>query len=155
MRHAKSSWDSPLLDDHSRGLNSRGKNDAPLMAEQIKQKGILPEIVYSSDSIRTKETLKLVTSVLPIAKTQFISKLYLASESEIYDVIKQIDNQFDTALIIAHNPGITEAFYYLANVHIDNVPTSGVGCLTFDVNHFSEIRPRTGRLEYFIYPNQF
>ena len=33
MRHAKSSWDFPNLDDHDRPLNKRGVNSAKLICE--------------------------------------------------------------------------------------------------------------------------
>ena len=35
-RHAKSSWDNPANTDFERPLNKRGKNDAPMMAEILR-----------------------------------------------------------------------------------------------------------------------
>jgi len=34
VRHAKSSWKDPTLDDFDRPLNKRGKHDAPLLLHQ-------------------------------------------------------------------------------------------------------------------------
>jgi phosphohistidine phosphatase len=39
VRHAKSDWGDPSLDDFDRPLNGRGKRDAPVMAEKIKERG--------------------------------------------------------------------------------------------------------------------
>jgi len=39
MRHAKSSWDNPVP-DHKRELNSRGKKDAKLIGEYLKERSI-------------------------------------------------------------------------------------------------------------------
>ena len=151
MRHAKSDWENNLS-DHQRPLNKRGKRDAPQMAQEIINRGFLPELVLSSDSQRTRETLELMQNSLGDCKTIFTSSLYLASEKEIIDSICQLDDTYSTVMILAHNPGITDVFYSLANARIDNVPTAGVGCIKFDVNKFAEIKDTTGELVYFVYP---
>ena len=38
LRHAKSSWDNPGQPDRERGLNKRGKRDAPRMGEALAQR---------------------------------------------------------------------------------------------------------------------
>ena len=37
LRHAKSSWTHPELNDHDRPLNKRGKRDAPLIGELLRE----------------------------------------------------------------------------------------------------------------------
>ena len=155
MRHAKSSWDNQLHSDYERPLNERGKADAPNMASQMIKKGFLPELMLVSDSVRTLETRELIMPFLPAISTQFSATLYMASAQTIIDHIKNTDNLIDTVLVLAHNPGITEAFYDLAHLRIDNVPTAGVGCITFEVDSFKNIAPHNARLEYFIYPKMF
>jgi phosphohistidine phosphatase len=152
MRHAKSSWANFGQNDHERPLNARGKNDAPRMAQQIVEKGHVPELLLVSDSMRTRETRELIAPYFQNAQTQFIRKLYLASATEIVEELKSINNLVDTVLVLAHNPGITDAFYELAGTIIDNVPTSGAGLISFDVDDFQQIEKRKGHLEYFIYP---
>ena len=36
LRHAKSSWSDPALDDHERPLNKRGRRDGPRMGELVR-----------------------------------------------------------------------------------------------------------------------
>ena len=36
LRHAKSSWDDPALDDHERPLNKRGRRDAPRIGKLLR-----------------------------------------------------------------------------------------------------------------------
>ena len=45
MRHAKSSWDRPDLDDLDRPLALRGQETAPLIARYIKQSRWQPDLV--------------------------------------------------------------------------------------------------------------
>jgi phosphohistidine phosphatase len=152
MRHAKSSWANPSQSDHQRPLNARGREDVPNMARRLINKGIVPELLLVSDSSRTMETRELLMPFLPAVPTQYIPELYLASPLTIIKHLKNTDNLIDTVLVLAHNPGITDVFYALAKVRIDNVPTAGVGCITFDVDHFNEIGSHNAHLDYFIYP---
>lgn len=43
LRHAKSSWKDPDVNDHDRPLNKRGKRDAPHMGELLQDKHLVPD----------------------------------------------------------------------------------------------------------------
>ena len=58
MRHAKSSWKDPNLDDHERPLNKRGRGDAPMVADAIFDRGWIPDLILVSSSKRTLQTLE-------------------------------------------------------------------------------------------------
>ncbi|MGB1037571.1 MAG: SixA phosphatase family protein [Bacteroidia bacterium] len=152
MRHAKSDWSNDDLSDHQRPLNNRGKNDAPRMAIEVAERGIFPELILVSDAERTRETWELIKEYFPTSQTVFIPELYLASSSEILRIVSEVDDLVDNVMIIAHNPGITTAFYDIAKVRIDNVPTSGIGCIKLIANQFKDILTPGNELEYFIYP---
>ncbi|MBR9860887.1 histidine phosphatase family protein [bacterium] len=152
MRHAKSSWDGNWSTDHERPLNERGKQDAPKIMEYIVKRDAVPEIVYSSDSQRTIETSQGLQSVAPNLLVNFTNDLYHATADEILLAIQSAENKYKRIMILAHNPGVTDVFFTLAKVNIDNVPTSGAGLLQFNVDRFSEIKEGSGELEWFIYP---
>jgi phosphohistidine phosphatase len=152
MRHAKSDWADASQTDHQRGLNNRGKRDAPFMAQRIIDNGIIPDLMLVSDAQRTRDTWELIKDKFPNCKTIYSNDLYLASPQTITKHIKKTDNLIDTVLVLAHNPGITEAFYSLANVEIDNVPTAGVGCISFMTDDFKKIEECKTKLDYFTYP---
>ena len=60
LRHAKSSWGAADLTDFERPLNERGRRDAPLVGEFIREQGLRPDLVISSPAQRTRETIALV-----------------------------------------------------------------------------------------------
>ncbi len=152
MRHAKSDWSNAGQTDHQRTLNARGRKDTPQIAQKIKDYGILPELILVSDAERTRETWQILSEILPSTPTRFTNDLYLASAQQIIKTIEELDPLIDTVLILAHNPGITDVFYSLAGVQIDNVPTAGVGCIQFDTDNFRNVLESTPKLEYFYYP---
>lgn len=45
IRHAKSSWEDESLDDIDRPLNNRGKKEASLLAQLLKEKELSPSMV--------------------------------------------------------------------------------------------------------------
>jgi phosphohistidine phosphatase len=62
VRHAKSSWDNPDLDDFDRPLNKRGLKDAPRMGKRLKEKHITPDILLSSPAERALATCQAIAS---------------------------------------------------------------------------------------------
>ena len=56
IRHAKSAWDHPWLDDFERPLAERGLRDAPQMATSLANRGINVDLICSSTAQRAKQT---------------------------------------------------------------------------------------------------
>ena len=60
LRHAKSSWKDPDLDDHDRPLNKRGRRDAPRMGRLLRKEDLLPDLILSSTAVRARMTAEMV-----------------------------------------------------------------------------------------------
>src|SRR6056297_2318257 len=58
MRHAKSSWGDPGLDDHDRPLNKRGKQSAKALGDWLRAQTIVVDQALVSSSVRTVETMQ-------------------------------------------------------------------------------------------------
>ena len=86
LRHAKSSWDDFELRDYDRPLSTRGIQDADLMGNYFRSKKIKLDLVISSPSKRTTETLEHFFQ-FERPKVQFEESIYHATLDEILDVI--------------------------------------------------------------------
>lgn len=104
MRHAKSSWDEPGLDDHDRPLNKRGIRDSPRVAEAIHERGWVPDLVLVSSSKRTLQTLSGMSNRFDPSICQVRPGIYHATVS---DLILELEDMVDggTTMILGHNPG--------------------------------------------------
>ena len=104
MRHAKSSWKDPNLDDHERPLNKRGRGDAPMVADAIFDKGWIPDLILVSSSKRTLQTLEGMSHRMGKAPFEVRSGIYHATVS---DLMEELEDALDngTTMIIGHNPG--------------------------------------------------
>ena len=160
VRHAKSSWDNPLLADFDRPLNQRGEKDAPKMAKRLRDQKVIPDLVISSPANRALTTCKAFCDELhfPIERIQIEKKLYHASEEQILSVLKTLkDHPHDkeeVVMIFGHNPGITEFTNSLLNEDIDNIPTCGVVGGLLSIPSWKELTWGCGELDFFDYPKK-
>jgi len=157
IRHAKSSWDDPSLRDHDRPLNKRGKRDAPLMANVLKKKGIKPDLIYSSTAERALEFAKVIAEILDFKKKKIVSTkdLYMADVKEMLGILRSVEDSAKTVFMVSHNPYITEFANSLCNYNLDNIPTSGVFCIEFDVKKWKDIDLGKGKFVSFDYPKKY
>ena len=63
MRHAKSDWNNYDGDDLKRKVSPIGEKKTKLTKEFILSKNFLPDHVWCSPSIRTKETLEIPANI--------------------------------------------------------------------------------------------
>ena len=105
LRHAKSSWDEPDLEDRERPLAPRGRRDAAALGARLARRGPAPGLVLCSPSQRTRETLALLD--LP-RKTpvRFEAALYLASAETLLRRLRRLPSRARSVLVIAHDPGL-------------------------------------------------
>lgn len=156
-RHAKSSWSEPGLADKERPLNERGKNDAPLMGNILKNKQEFPDLIISSPAKRALKTAKIIAEKLDY-KTKNIEvnkNLYMAGINEFIDVISHINKEHKNVMLFSHNYGITDFANYISNSDIQNIPTCGIVKISFVIKNWQEIQNTKGNLQYFIYPKMF
>lgn len=143
LRHAKSAWPEDVP-DHERPLGKRGRRDAPAVGRWLRDKGYLPDIVICSTARRTRETWELVAAELapgfmgPEFKGRepavtFEPRAYAASAMTLSYLARELPGECRTGMLIAHNPGISEAAAELTGTHRGgmNFPTSGVAVLEF------------------------
>jgi phosphohistidine phosphatase len=154
IRHAKSSWADPDLDDFERPLNDRGQREAPMMGQRLKQANVQPDGILASPAKRALKTAKMLAAELDFPKERIMTaqSIYDAGVSDLLKVIRQIEDALQRMLFIGHNPGLTDLANYLTNVRLDNLPTCGVFCVDFDVSSWQEIAAGQGIFVFFDYP---
>lgn len=152
LRHGKSSYDTDK--DFDRGLTDRGKNDARVLGEFLKERGERPEFWFSSSAKRANKTAKLVNEASGFdADIHKSKKLYLASAGEIIEQILKLDIQSKSIIVIGHNPGLT-ALVNFFGVNLDNLPTCGLVCFEFDVENVQDIDGYNAEFKFAHFPKK-
>jgi phosphohistidine phosphatase len=156
VRHAKSSWKYPNLDDFERPLNNRGRKSAPFMGTILKKLNVSPDLILSSPASRASMTARIVAAKIdyPLEEIRYSEDIYEFGANALIDVIKYLDNVIDKAMIVGHNPALTELANYIGDTPISNIPTSGVFCAELDIPSWAKISNRCGKLIFFEYPKK-
>lgn len=128
VRHAKSSWKDLDIKDKDRPLNARGKRDAPVMAQWCLENNLEPNEMLVSSSKRTRKTAEVFQHILGVGKKHisYEDSLYHASADKLLESVYGLSEKCKSALIVAHNPGITDFVNNVKKGYTDNIPTCGV-----------------------------
>ncbi|QQS31737.1 MAG: histidine phosphatase family protein [Acidobacteriota bacterium] len=146
LRHAKSSWDDDSLSDFERPLNDRGQRTALFMGKFIADNGLTPEVIVSSPAARARATTELVAEAMEYSGDAiFDPKIYEASANALVGVVSQIDEEYMTALLIGHNPGLEGLVYYLTDV-FEPLQTAALAVIELDIENWGDVDSRTGKL---------
>ncbi len=140
VRHGKSSWEYPV-NDKDRPLMERGIKDGHLVAGAFRKKGIMPDAVFSSPAIRALHTCMvfLRNLNLPFDQFQLAEGLYDFSGDDVLQFIGNLDDSLNTVMVFGHNHAFTHLANSLGNQYIDNVPTSGLVHLKFEINEWNAL----------------
>ena len=154
VRHSKSSWKDLSLSDFNRPLNGRGKSDGPLMADYLKSKINKIDYLHSSSSVRTFETSKYFINQIQFGKVEYDDSLYHSSATSILNMIMSYSDNYQSSMIIAHNPGLTNLINNITNISLDNLPTTGIAEIEFNCDRWSKISYENSDLVDLKFPKQ-
>jgi phosphohistidine phosphatase len=119
LRHAKSA--SPDgVDDADRPLAERGRRDAPVAGRWLREHVPGVAAVVCSPALRTLQTWQLVAPELggtPTFRTE--PRVYAASVRDLVTVVRGLPAAAGTALLIGHNPGLSELVAELSGEELD------------------------------------
>lgn len=162
LRHAKSSWADPGLDDFDRPLNARGRTTAPLMGQLLASLKFVPDLVLCSPSKRTRETLESILPQVSLgsAEIKFCESLYLATADDLLDHLRTQSGAAKQLLIIGHNPGLHMLAAKLAAsgdpaqlIRLsEKFPTAALALFSFPAVFFAALDIKNGHLDAFITP---
>ena len=160
LRHAKSSWDDPGLDDHERPLAPRGRRAVDVLSEYLRDNDIHPVQVLCSSSRRTRETLE---GVAPGGETLIEPELYHADAKQLLERLRRVPDDVESVMVIGHNPTMQITALRLAKPDSSigdgshraqisqKFPTGALATLSFD-GPWSKLAPGCARLEDYIRP---
>lgn len=158
LRHAKSAWDQPAQPDRERGLNKRGRRDAPRMGHAIAQR-LAPMPVHASPARRAQLTLEGLVQGWPalgehVHRTE--ESLYTFDVDVLMQWIARRPPVSSALFIVSHNPALTDLINVLApDARLDNLPTGGYAELVLDIDRWRDLMHGCATLRYTLFPREF
>jgi phosphohistidine phosphatase len=157
VRHAKSSWDHPGLDDFERPLEARGLHDAPMMARKMRELSLVPDYIITSGAMRARSTAEFFQKEFDIPSNSFVvnNDLYEASAESVYEVLRTAPDSARFVYLFGHNPTFTWVANSISGVRIDEVPTCGIVHAQAVLTTWTKFKPEYAAFIGFHYPKQF
>lgn len=161
LRHAKSSWDDPELEDHDRPLAPRGRHGAKRIAAYMRDKDFEPTIVLCSSAVRARKTLELVAPALPEQTAiQIEPSLYHAGSRELMARLRRVPRGAPSVLLIGHNPAMQHLVLILASETEqmepirEKFPTAALAVLDARIEGWHQLGPGAAILADFVTPKR-
>lgn len=151
-RHAKSDWGYPMLDDHDRPLNDRGKRDAPIMASKMKETVKNIDLCISSTAKRAKSTAKAYRKSFDFKEYVKDNRIYGALLDDMLDLIGEISDEHDSAIFFGHNPTFTDVYNHFSDSYLDNLPTAGVFGIISTAKTWDQLDTANAKVEFLLTP---
>ena len=123
-----------------------------------------PSLAIHSAAYRTSETWRLVLSELGVEIPSIADyALYLAAPEYLFTAVSSVPGQHECVLFVGHNPGLHEfALILLRDGSQEDVarlcqgyPAGALVQFQFEIDRWSDLRPRSGRLEWLVFPRDF
>ena len=151
VRHGKSSWNYDVA-DKDRPLKERGINDGHLVSGVFKKEGVSIDAIYSSPANRALHTCVIFMRNLdfPFKNFQLSNHLYDFSGESVLNFIRNLNDSHNCVMIFGHNFAFTNMANTLGDQSIDNVPTTGLVRLHFDVDNWAKVS--SGRTVQRLFP---
>ncbi len=152
-RHAKSSWEYDVS-DADRSLSERGVKDAHRTAAYLADKISEPDIVFSSPANRALHTciIFLKTLNIPFQKLNVVEDMYDFGGEKVISLLRTLDDVHESVAVFGHNYALTSICNIFGDKTIDNLPTSAVTVIHFNVDRWAGIE--RGQTELIVIPKQ-
>jgi len=146
LRHGHAHQEPPPGgDDASRRLRPRGRRALTSLAPTVQ--ALAPELVLSSPSARTRESVECLALAAPV---DYLEPLYAADSDELLDAVRELsarDDPPDTVLLVGHNPGVHQLVLELTGGdQLPGFPPSALAVLILDVDDWFAVDAGVARL---------
>ena len=157
IRHAKAEEGNPSISDFERSLTTKGKVISMLMAGKLKEKDSFNGIILTSPAFRALETAIIFSKVLGIEPAKIIMSDYLYLKMNYHylrDILSGINDKTESVMLFGHNPSFSEITGKLCRRGYDLMPKCGIVNISFNVDKWSEVKQKDGKLEYYLKPEK-
>lgn len=157
IRHAKSSWSDPSLDDKQRPLNKRGMKSCGVMARHILNAVDCTDHIYCSPAVRAQQTIELINRNLK--KTDLIwqldERLYTFDSHDLLSWFMQLSDSISEIVVVGHNPALTDLVNNLTDDQLSNITTCAYVQLVCDTDRWDKLTDNPCELMCLMKPRMF
>lgn len=162
FRHAKSDWSDAKARDFDRPLNARGLKGAAIMGQHIVGTGRRFKRIIASPAVRVADTIENASKACGSSfAIEWDRRIYLASSATLMDLLRELDGDPDSVLMVGHNPGLEDLIFDLVpddgnnplrDIVEEKFPTAAYAVLELPIDRWDQIHERCARLIELVRP---
>lgn len=152
VRHSNAESQNICSDDFNRKLTPQGIGRVQSQLISFKELNIIPDVIYSSNAVRSKQTAELFAEGLAY-KSQIMFEPFLYDDyttHEFFTFLYKWSNQFNTVMLVAHNPSLTTMAYRIGKSAIVGMNPCAIFVFECEVNYWKEVEVGCGILRHYL-----
>ena len=148
VRHAKAEKSAPRGGDFARPLAPRGEADSVEMGRRLARDKTHPDEIVTSPAERALATARLIARELdfPWDEIRTVKQAYLADAPALLGLVREFADTAESALLVGHNPGISELAQALVRGFAQDLPTGAVVAIDLPADTWAGVRHASGSL---------
>ncbi len=156
IRHAKSSWRHPELEDIDRPLKKNGVETAYDMARGLQEEELKPDIVIASPAVRAFHTAIIFSRVLkfPLEKIHLRTEIYVGGVGEVMGLLQVLGAKTSRVFVFGHIPLLPDLANHYLDEPIEHIPTAGILGIQFKKRKPKSASTHNGSIMYHEFPGK-
>lgn len=140
--------------DADRGLTESGSIRAMQLGNYLKEQGVRPDALFSSEALRARQTAELLgENILEAGKEiRYHPDLYESSVRLMLAFINTLDDRWGGVMIVGHNPILPYTVEYLTGTIVDTLEPGGMLHVTTEGDAWEEISGKTMDMQAYLSP---
>lgn len=157
VRHAKAASLESGGADRERSLTKKGRKDVQRMAQKLKKKSKMPQLIISSPAKRAVKTARILANEFNYSIDMIVLNDILyespeeGGEAALLEVLQNIDNEYQAVMLIGHDPLLSSFANYLQKSFTEKLPAGAVVEVDFVNKSWSTISKGRGKVIFFDY----
>jgi phosphohistidine phosphatase len=95
-----------------RRLTPHGQEQARTVGDRLRAEGLQVQHALCSVAVRARQTLAALGLTAP---AHYLDRLYNAGSDTLVEVVRELDDRIEVALLVGHAPGVPSLVYDLAD----------------------------------------
>jgi len=142
VRHGKTVPASANVADADRLLTDTGVARTCKIAQFIAESKPVIDQIITSPAERAFATALIIADKLGIPAKKIVSdeKLFTGDDSDMFDLLHDLDDSINNVMIVGHNPVITLFANHFADPKLESLPTTGVVSVHLDTEKWADLK---------------
>ncbi len=146
LRHAQKDESKQNEYDYDIELSQKGIEEATSIAQKLKEKDPLPDLIVASPAIRARQTAEIVAKGIRYRKNIMYNEvIYQAFLNEIVESVTYTFDTVNTLLIVGHNPSLTALALTFGGFK-EEIKTGCIVRIDFDCDSWTAIDKNNAKL---------